>query len=104
MAIFFMFGKYSQESLKSITARRTEQAVGIIEKLNGQVTAMYAILGQYDLIMIVNLPGVREAMEASIGMSKLTGIAFTTSPAISVDRFDELVELDLRKTMVDEKM
>ena len=104
MAIFFMFGNYSQEALKSITARRTEQAVGIIEKLNGQVTAMYAVLGKYDLIMIVNLPGIREAMEASIGMAKLTGISFVTSPAISVDRFDELVEVDLRKTMVDEKL
>ena len=97
MAVFFLLGKYSQESLKGITARRTEQAVGMIEKFNGQVTAMYAMLGPYDLVLIVNLPGIREAMEASVAISKMTGIGFTTCPAISVDRFDEMIEVDLKK-------
>lgn len=103
MAIFFMLGKYSQDSLRSITARRTEMAVELIEKLNGQVTAMYALLGPHDLCLIVNLPGVREAMEAAIGLSRLTGITFVTCPAISVDRFDEMVEVDLKKSFPSEK-
>lgn len=103
MMTFFMFGKYSQESLRSITARRTEQAVGIIEKLNGQVTSMYALLGEHDMVFIVQLPGVREAMEASVGLAKLTNMAFKTCPAISVERFDEMVEVDLKKYMANEK-
>ena len=103
MATFFMFGKYTQESLNSITAKRTNQAVGVIEKLNGQVTAMYAMLGPYDVILIVNLPGVSEAVEASIALTKLTGIGFTTCPAISVDRFDHMIEVDLRKYLPSEK-
>jgi uncharacterized protein with GYD domain len=103
MATFFMFGKYSHESLKSITARRTEQAVGLIEKFDGQVTAMYAMLGEHDIVFIVNLPGIREAMEASVALAKLTGIAFTTAPAVSIDRFDEMIEVDLRKYLANEK-
>jgi len=103
MAMFFMLGRYSPESLKSITARRTEQAVGLIEKFNGQVTAMYALLGPYDLILVVNLPGVREAMEASVGLAKLTGIQFTTCPALTMERFDEVVDVDLRKYLPDAK-
>ena len=103
MALFFMFGKYTQESLNSITAKRTQQAVGVIEKLNGQVTNMYAMLGPYDVILIVNLPGVSEAVEASIALTKLTGIGFTTCPAIPVDRFDHLIEVDLRKYISNEK-
>lgn len=97
MAVFFMFGKYSQDSLRNITAKRTQEAVGVIEKLDGQVTAMYAMLGPYDVVMIVNLPGVSEAVEASIALGKLTGIAFMTCPALTVDRFDHLIEIDLRK-------
>ncbi|HEY8240658.1 MAG TPA: GYD domain-containing protein [Kiritimatiellia bacterium] len=103
MAVFFMFGKYTHESLRNITARRTQDAVGVIEKLEGQVTAMYAMLGPYDLIMIVNLPGLPEAVEASIALSKLTGIGFMTCPALSVDRFDHLIEIDLRKYMSSDK-
>ncbi len=103
MSVFFMFGKYSQDSLKSITARRTEQSVGLIEKFNGQVTAMYALLGPYDIVLIVNLPGIREAMEASVAISKLTGIGITTCPAVSVERFDEMIEVDLKKYAPNEK-
>ena len=99
MAVYFFFGRYSQESLKSIGARRTQEAVGLIESFNGQVTAMYALLGQYDLVLIANLPGNREALEASIGLTKLTGIDFITAPAFAVERFDEMIESDLRKQM-----
>lgn len=103
MATFLMFGKYSAESLKGITARRTTEVVGVIEKFNGQVAAMYAVLGPYDLVLIVNLPGVREAMEASVAVSKLTGVAFTTCPAVPVERFDEMIEVDLKKYAPNEK-
>jgi uncharacterized protein with GYD domain len=103
MAVFFMFGKYSHDSLRNITAKRTQEAVGVIEKLDGQVTAMYAMLGPYDVILIVNLPGIGEAVEASIALGKLTGIAFMTCPALSVERFDHLIEIDLRKYMSQDK-
>jgi hypothetical protein len=53
--------------------------------------------------MIVNLPGLQEAVEASIALSKLTGIGFMTCPGISVDRFDHLIEIDLRKYMSTDK-
>ena len=97
MATFFLMGKYTHEGLRNIGAKRTAEAVGLIEKFNGQVTAMYALLGPYDIMFIVNLPGTREAMEASIGLAKLTGISFTTCPAVSVQRFDEMIEVDLGK-------
>jgi hypothetical protein len=39
----------------------------------------------------VELPGVEELTKASIGLSRLTGISFSSVPAIPVDRFDKLV-------------
>lgn len=103
MALFFMMGRYSSESLKGIAARRTAEAVGLIEKLDGQVTAMYALLGPYDIMLVVNLPGIREAMEASVGLAKITGVQFTTCPAVTMERFDEMMEVDLRKYLANEK-
>ena len=91
MAVFFMFGKYSGEAIKSISAKRTEKAVELIKKSGGEVKSMYALLAEQDLVLIVSLPGIEEAMKASVALAKLTGIAFTTAPAISIDEFDKMM-------------
>lgn len=61
------------------------------QKIWGQVKGMYALLGEKDLVFIVTLPGTKEAMKASVSLSKLTGISFTTSPAVTVDEFDKIL-------------
>jgi len=93
MALYMMLGTYSQSAVREINAARTKEAVGVIEKVNGQVVSMYAMLGQYDIVLVVNLPGNREAMEVSVGLARITGIQFVTGPVIPVDRFDEMVEM-----------
>ena len=92
MATFFMFGKYSSGAIKDISAKRTEKADSLIEKYGGTVKSVYALLGDYDLVLIVDLPGVEEAMKASIAVSKLTGISFSSSQAVPVADFDKLAE------------
>ena len=91
MATFFMFGKYTTESIKKISAKRTQQAVTAIRKMGGEVNAMHVLLGEYDLSICVKLPGVEDAIKASVALAKLTGIAFTTCPAVEVEAFDRLV-------------
>jgi uncharacterized protein with GYD domain len=91
MQTFFMFGKYSSDALKGISADRTKKAESVVKKSGGKVTAIYALLGEYDLVFIVNLPGTQEAVKASVALNKLTGISFTTTPAIEVEAFDKLV-------------
>ena len=90
MATFFMFGKYSPGAIKEISAKRTEKANGIINKYGGTLKSSYALLGDKDLVLIVDLPGVEEAMKTSIAIHKLTGISFTTSEAVPVEDFDRL--------------
>lgn len=91
MATFFMFGSYSAEALKGISAARTGQAVQEINKLGGEVSAIYALLGEHDLVFIADFSGVGQAMQASVALSKMTGISFTTSPAVAVEDFDRLM-------------
>jgi uncharacterized protein with GYD domain len=90
MATFIMFGKYTTASVKEISAERTVQATAVIENLGGKVKAGYALLGETDLLLIVDLPGMKEAMQASVKLNKLLGIGFTTSPAVNVEEFDKL--------------
>jgi uncharacterized protein with GYD domain len=91
MATFVMFGKYSPKSLKEASGERTKEALDAIKQFNGQVEAMYATLGPSDLVVIASFPGTEQAMQASIALTKLTNIGFTTSPAVTVDVFDKLL-------------
>lgn len=91
MATYLMFGSYDTESVGKISAGRTAQANALIAENGGKVMSGYAMLGEYDLVLIVDMPGTAEAMKTSVGLAKLLGIAFTTAPAVSVEEFDNLV-------------
>lgn len=91
MALFLMCGKYSAEGVKGISAQRTQQGAAVFKKFGGEVKAMYAMLGEKDLLLVAELPSVAAAMQTSVALSKLTGIAFTTAPAVTVEEFDQLM-------------
>ena len=59
-------------------------------EVRGELKAAYALLGTYDLALIVELPGVEEQMKTSLALQKLTGIAFLSCPAVPVEQFDRL--------------
>jgi uncharacterized protein with GYD domain len=91
MTTFIMFGRYSMEAVKAMSAKRTEKAAALVKELGGEIKAGYALLGKTDLLLIADFPGNNEAMKASVELSKLLGIGFETAPAITVDEFDKLV-------------
>ena len=91
MATFFMFGKYTMEGVKGMSVERTKKIIGVIEKAGGKMNSMHALLGQNDLVFIADLPGNDAAMKASVALTRMTGIAFSTSPAITVEEFDKLM-------------
>ena len=91
MATYFMFGKYSSESLKQMSAERTDKAVSLINKFGGQVNSMYTLLGEKDIVLIVDFPDLEQIMKASIALTKMTGISFKTSPAMAVEDFDKII-------------
>jgi len=91
MNTYFMFGKYSAEAIKGVSAERTKKANDIILKLGGKIIDQYALLGDKDLVFIVNLPGVEEVFKASATFHELTGISFSSVPAISIEKFDQIM-------------
>ncbi len=91
MNTYFMLGKYSIEGTKEIHPERTTKAIKIIEKLGGQVKGMYAILGDYDLVILIEGPDMEKIMRISVDLHILTGIHFSTFPAMPVDYFDALI-------------
>jgi uncharacterized protein with GYD domain len=91
MATFFMFGKYTAESLENASVERTREAHRVVEDLGGKIKAIYALLGEHDLVIIVELPRMAEAMRASVALKRLTDVSFYTTAAMPVEEFDELV-------------
>ncbi|HBH87170.1 MAG TPA: hypothetical protein DDY17_06170 [Syntrophaceae bacterium] len=91
MGTFFLFGKYSSAALKGMSASRTEKVLKLIKKFGGEVKSIYALLGEVDLVFILTFPDVEKAMQASVALTKLTGISFTTLPAVTVEEFDKMM-------------
>jgi uncharacterized protein with GYD domain len=91
MATFFMFGKYSPESIKGISSKRTTKAAEIIKGLGGKINSKYALLGEKDLVLIVDFPSIEQVIKASVALHRLTGISFATSQAVPVEDFDKMI-------------
>lgn len=90
MITFLMFGKYSSEAIKGISGERTVEANNLIKKNGGEVISQYALLGENDLLFIVNFPSVDDVIRSSVALNKLTGISFSSVPAITVEQFDKV--------------
>jgi uncharacterized protein with GYD domain len=74
-----------------MSAERTQKATELVKKLGGEVEAMYATLGANDLIFVLSLPDNEAAIKASVALSKMSGISFSTAPAVTVAEFDKLM-------------
>jgi uncharacterized protein with GYD domain len=90
MTTFFLFGRYTSDSIRKIDPKRTKKAEEIITGYGGTLKWVYALLGEYDLLFMVELPGIAEAVQASLSISAATGIAVQSAPAIPVALFDDL--------------
>jgi uncharacterized protein with GYD domain len=91
MSTYAMFGKYSLEGAKGISAKRTEQSMALLKKYKAELKAGYALLGDVDLLLVVESPDNGKAMQLSAALGKLLGVSFSTAPAVSIDEFDKLM-------------
>jgi uncharacterized protein with GYD domain len=91
MATYFMFGKYTNDSIKQISAARNKKAAVLVKKCKGKINSVYALLGEHDIVLIAEFPGTKEAMKASVLLTRMLDISFTTSPAILIEELNEIV-------------
>jgi uncharacterized protein with GYD domain len=91
MATYFLTGTYTAEAIKDISSKRTADVTEMIENIGGKVVSMYLLLGEKDLVIIAEFPGLKEAIKGSVSISKMTGISFSTNPAITAKEFDEFM-------------
>ncbi len=92
MALYMMFGTYNPGSTHNISAERTERAGALIEREGGTIKAGYALLGKTDLLLVVDFPNTPQVVRTSIALGNMLGVTFTTTPAVTIEEFDKLVE------------
>jgi len=92
MSTYILLGRYSLEAIKGINATRTRIAHETANRFKGNLTSIYALCGGNDLLLVADFPGVDEAIQFSVTLTRQTGIAFSTSEALPVDHFDQLME------------
>jgi len=90
MSLYLMSGRYNPGSLQEISPERTEKALDLIQKNGGKVKAAYALLGDTDLLFIVEFPKTKSVLKTSVEMGNMLGISFSTTPAVTIDEFDNL--------------
>ena len=91
MSTYIMMGKYSAEAYEGISSSRTQKALEIAKNLNGEIKSIHVLLGEYDVHIIAEFPGLKEAISASIALQKLTGITFSTAEALTAEEFDTFI-------------
>lgn len=91
MHTFFMFGRYSSESLRNVSIQRTREAHQVVEDLGGHIKSIYALMGEYDVVLITEFARMAEAMKATVALKRLTDISFFTTAAMPIEEFDQLV-------------
>ena len=92
MPQYVMLGKYSAESLRKASPQRTRKVHQTVQSMAGRVRSIHALLGCYDLMLVVEFPTNEMAMEAAVAISRDLGIGFTTCPSVPVDQFDRMLD------------
>lgn len=91
MATYLMFGTYTPEAMRAVSRQRTDDALAVIRKHGGEFKAAYGLLGEVDLVVVLDLPDTQSALQTSAALTKLLGISFRTAPAVDIDEFDRLM-------------
>jgi uncharacterized protein with GYD domain len=91
MGIYITQGRYSHEAVTGMIARpedRTETVKKLVQKAGGKLLAYYVTFGEYDFMVITDMPGHKEVSAmvltaaAGAGATDIkTTVAMTTAEA-----------------------
>ncbi len=94
MPIFVALGKATDagiRNLESFTIRH-EQAIQRAEQAGARVIASYALLGQYDYLVILDCPDEKTALFVLTREAAGGNVRYETLPALLMEDFTTLVQ------------
>ena len=80
MAIFVIQGRYSESAIKGMLDNpedRTAAAAKLAEAAGGKLVAYYVLFGEHDFMVIVDMPGPKEAAAVALAAAGAGGVTNT---------------------------
>jgi len=93
MAGYIILGKWSEKGAAEVknSPERMKQARTAAEKLGGKVVGMWVTMGQYDGVIVLDMPSEQAATLFALGMARQGAATTQTMRAFSEDEFAQLV-------------
>ncbi len=94
MAIFVALGTITDEGIRNLEAMATrhKRAVERAEQRGSKVLASYALLGQYDFLVILEAPDAKTAAYVLTKEAQGGNVRYQTMIALPMAEFAELIQ------------
>lgn len=94
MSHYILLLNWTDQGIRNVkdTIKRAESFKSYLEKKGGKLTDIFYTFGQYDLVLIVELPNDDEAMSVLLGTGALGNIRSTTLKAFNLEETRRIVE------------
>ncbi len=94
MAIFVALGKLTDQGLKNLESMgiRHKKAVKNAEKRGVKILGSYALLGQYDFLVLLEAPDAKTAAYVLTKEAEHGNVRYQTMPALPMEEFAESVQ------------
>jgi uncharacterized protein with GYD domain len=93
MATYVLLMKLTEKGLREIKGAppRIEEAISTFEAMGGKLIGFYPVMGEYDFVVIGDLPKDTDAMTYALGISAKGYVRTKTLKAFTTDAFAGVV-------------
>ena len=94
MSTFYMFGTYSAEMFRDVSAGRTKEIEAMVKEYGGKIIQMHVLIGKSkdDLVLVVAFPDEEITTCFSIALTNKLGILFVTHLTVTMEKFDKITD------------
>lgn len=94
MPTYISLMKFTDQGIRDIRSapKQIEEAVKTLEAMGGKLTGFYTALGEYDYVVIADLPGDGIALAFVLALGSRGNVRTTTLRAFPQEEFVEIVK------------
>jgi uncharacterized protein with GYD domain len=94
MQTYVVLMNWTEQGVKNVkeAPERIEMAAKAIEAGGGRLVGWYALLGQYDAVAIVEVPGDEAAVAQLLALNMLGNVRTITLRALTKEEFTQIVK------------
>lgn len=93
MATFICYGNFTDQGVKTIKdgPKRAEATKALVEKMGGRLVGLYVTTGQYDLVLIADMPNGEAMAKLALSLSSQGNVRTTTVRAFQPAEMGKLI-------------